>query len=251
VILAILQARVNSTRLPGKVLAPVLGEPMIVRQLERVKRSAMIDALVVATSTAPTDDALVIELEARGQVVHRGPLDDVVARFDEITKKFAPDTIVRLTADCPLCDVNIIDDVIRSHLQGASDYTSNTLEPSYPDGLDVEVVSAAAWERLSKLPLSTREREHVTLGIYSRPDAFALQSVTQSPDRSGLRWTVDVPDDLDFVRAVYANLYADQPEFGQREILELLAAHPELSRTEADLARNAGLSISTEGKDRQ
>ena len=238
-VLAILQGRLSSTRLPGKVLADLLGEPMIVRQLERLRRSHLIDTLVVATSVDPSDDPLAEELEGRGFLVRRGPLDDVVSRFDRIVAEFQPLTIVRLTADCPLADVRVIDRVIRANVDSGSDCTSNTLTRTYADGLDVEVVSSAAWERLVALPLTPEEREHVTLGIYGRPDEFTLESVTQQPDCSGLRWTVDVPDDLQFVRTVYERLYYEDSGFGQQAILDLLKTHPELNRTEADLARNA------------
>jgi len=240
-VLAILQGRLSSTRLPGKVLAPVLGEPMIVRQLERLRRSTEIDKLVVATSVDASDDPLVDELESRGIEVRRGPLNDVVARFDSVVREFAPTTVVRLTADCPLADPSVIDRVIRTHISSGSDYTSNVLEPTYPDGLDVEAVSARAWARLVTLPLTEKEREHVTLGLYGRPEEFTLASVRQEPDRSGLRWTVDVAGDLDFVRVVYERLYYEDSGFGQQAILDLITQHPELNRTEQDLTRNAGL----------
>ena len=244
-ILAILQARVSSTRLPGKVLAPILGQPMIIRQIERVMRSSMIDKLVVATSSDQSDDALVSEFERHdisGLEVRRGSLDDVVARFGSVIDEFDPTTIVRLTADCPLADVDVIDTVIRSHLASAKDYTSNTIHPTYPDGLDVEALTADAWRRLMEIPLTPREREHVTLGLYGRTDEFTINSVTQLHDRSAMRWTVDVPDDLTFVRSVYDKLYHGDPEFGQEAIVELLRAHPDLNRTERDLARNAALA---------
>lgn len=241
-IVAILQGRLSSTRLPGKVLAPVLGEPMIVRQLERLQRSTQIDTLVVATSIDASDDPLVDELQRRGILVRRGPLDDVVQRFAGIVDEFDPTTVVRLTADCPLTDVDVIDRVIRSHVDTGSDYSSNTIAPTFPDGLDVEAVSRDAWTRLTALPLTPREREHVTLGLYGRPGQFTLNSVTQAEDHSALRWTVDVSGDLDFVRAVYERLYYGNPGFGQAEILELLAEHPQLNRTDGDLARNAGLA---------
>jgi spore coat polysaccharide biosynthesis protein SpsF len=200
----------------------------------------MIDELVVATSVDASDDALVEVLESAGVKVRRGPLDDVVARFDLVIKEFEPDTIVRLTADCPLTDPRVIDQVIGQHLARGDDYTSNTLPPTYPDGLDVECMSAAAFRRLTDLPLTTREREHVTMGIYGRPEQFIRSTVTQHPDWSQLRWTVDVPEDLEFVRIVYDQLYAKDGGFGQSEILQLLAERPELNRTEQDVARNAG-----------
>ncbi len=240
-ILAILQGRLSSTRLPGKVLEPVLGEPMIVRQIERLCRSNSIDRLVVATSTDVSDDPLVAELERRGIEVRRGPLNDVVSRFEQIASELRPGTIVRLTADCPLADAAVIDRVIDSHLESGSDYSSNTLHPTYPDGLDVECISSGAFERMVHLPLTQREREHVTLGIYGRPEVFSLNSVTQDQNQSNLRWTVDVPDDLEFVRAVYSQLYDEDNGFDQAAILGLLARRPDLNRTEHDLARNAGL----------
>ncbi|KRC60443.1 hypothetical protein ASE14_05325 [Agromyces sp. Root81] len=241
--LAVLQARVSSTRLPGKVLRPILGVPMILRQVERLRSSSRIDQLVVATSVAASDDALAATCADAGVEVRRGPLDDVVGRFALVVDEFEPDTIVRLTADCPLCDVGVIDQVIQRHLESGSDYTSNTLEPTYPDGLDVECISADGFARLRVLDLSTREREHVTLGMYSRPDRFSLLNVAQVPDRSELRWTVDVPDDLEFAAAVYAALYDSRRPFGQSEILSLLERRPELARTSDDLARNDGSRI--------
>jgi len=240
-ILAVLQARCSSTRFPGKVLAPLLGEPMIVRQVERLRRSSRIDVLVVATSVDPSDDPLVATLDAAGVEVRRGSLDDVVARFSSVVREYGPDHIVRLTADCPLADPEVIDQVIDEHLSGGADYTSNVLAPTFPDGLDVECISGGAFERLESLPLTDREREHVTLGIYGRPREFTLKNVTQVPDRSQLRWTVDVPEDLAFVQAIYERLYDEDHGFGQASILDLLASHPELSRTDSDMARNAGL----------
>jgi len=237
----VLQARSSSTRFPGKVLAPLHGAPMILQQLARLRRSRRLDLVVVATSVDPSDDELARVLDEAGAVVRRGPLDDVVGRFALVADEFAPDQLVRLTADCPLADPAVIDTVIDEHLASGADYTSNTLVPTFPDGLDVECVTMAAFTRLLALELSEREREHVTLGLYSRPEEFALRNVTQTPDRSELRWTVDVPADLDFVREVYARLYDGDPGFGQGDILRLLSEHPELTRTEGDLARNSGM----------
>jgi len=240
-ILGVLQARSSSTRFPNKVLAPLHGAPMIMQQLARLARSTRLDRVVVATSVDATDDELVRVLEAASVEVRRGPLDDVVERFAIVVNEFRPEQIVRLTADCPLADPAVIDLVIDEHLASGSDYTSNTLAPTFPDGLDVECLTASAFDRLLALELSEREREHVTLGLYSRPDQFSLGNVAQKPDRSALRWTVDVPADLDFVRAIYARLYDGDPGFGQDQILDLLSRHPELGRTENDLARNSGM----------
>ena len=241
-ILGVLQGRLSSTRLPGKVLKDLHGAPMILRQIERLNRSQLIDKLVVATSTEQSDDALVSVLEEAGVLVHRGELNDVVARFGGIVDELRPDVIVRLTADCPLADPRVIDEVIRTHISSRADYTSNVLEPTFPDGLDVECISSSAFEQLRAGVLSEAEREHVTMGLYSRPDVFRLASVTQSPNLSSLRWTVDVADDLDFVRDIYGRLFDSNPMFGQEEVLELLQEMPGLSRTDDQVARNSGLN---------
>ncbi len=230
-ILAIVQARCSSTRLPGKVLAPVVGRAMILRQIERLQRSTMIDRLVVATSTDPSDDHLAHLLEGEEIVVRRGSLTDVLSRFQEVVEEFHPTTITRLTADCPLADPAVIDRVIQEHLAAGTDYTSNTLERTYPQGLDAECVSRMAFETLMELPLTAAEREHVTLGIYDRPELFSLHSVRQDFDRSIMRWTVDRKDDLDFVRTIYGRLYSQSPAFDQEAIVELLDQHPELNHT--------------------
>ena len=240
-ILAVVQARTSSRRFPGKVLAPLHGAPMIIRQLERVARAASLDRVVVATSTHVSDDPLVRMLDDARIGVHRGPLDDVVARFAGAVRAADPDHVVRLTADCPLTDPAVIDLVVAGHLAEGVDYTSNVRPPTFPDGLDVECLTATAFAKLADLPLTGAEREHVTLGVHRRPDEFTMHNVIQSPDRSALRWTVDIPDDLEFVAAVYAELYDATPSFGQGDILDLIRRHPGLDRTERDLARNSGL----------
>jgi spore coat polysaccharide biosynthesis protein SpsF len=241
VIVGVLQARCSSTRFPGKVIADLHGAPMIVRQVERLRRVDAIERLVIATSVDPSDDPLVEAAGVAGIEVRRGPLDDVVGRFGVVVDEFRPDHVVRLTADCPLADPGVIAHVIEEHLSGGTDYTSNVLTPTYPDGLDVEVITAGAFARLRALALTEREREHVTLGLYGRPELFTLRNVEQRPDRSSLRWTVDIPDDLVFVREIYDRLYDENPGFAQADILDLLTRHPELARTDSDMARNAGL----------
>lgn len=241
-ILAILQGRLSSTRLPGKVLKDLHGKPMIVRQIERIQQSSKVDKLVVATSLDPSDDKLVIALTELGVDVRRGPLDDVVERFRIVIDEFQPETVVRLTADCPLTDPDVIDFVIEQHLENGSDYTSNVLKPTYPDGLDVECIRGDAFRRMCELDLSDMEREHVTMGLYSRPEVFSLQSIEQEPNRSEMRWTVDVADDLEFARLVYSRLYDRNPRFRQDDIVALVTSNPELSRTDADVARNSGLN---------
>jgi spore coat polysaccharide biosynthesis protein SpsF len=191
----------------------------------------MLDQLVVATSTDPSDDKLADALESDAVIVRRGPLDDVAERFSRVISEFQPETIVRLTADCPLADPNVIDEVINEHLNSDADYSSNTIVRTYPQGLDVECVKNTAFGALMKIELTPSEREHVTLGIYKRPEMFSLRSVTQQTDHSTLRWTVDLPEDLAFVREIYDHLYAGNPNFGQDDILNFLAENPEFNRT--------------------
>lgn len=241
-ILAVLQARSSSTRFPRKVLQPLLGKPMILRQLERVSLSRRIDRLVVATSEDNSDDELAGVVAASGVEVRRGPLDDVVSRFAMVMDELRPEHVVRLTADCPLTDPQVIDLVIEEHLTHGRDYTSNILAPTFPDGLDAEVFTAEAFAKLAASQLSPGEREHVTLGMYTHPEQYSMWNVTQGIDRSELRWTVDVPEDLVFTEAVYERLYEADPGFGQDEILDLLTAEPALRRTCHDIARNAGLA---------
>jgi spore coat polysaccharide biosynthesis protein SpsF len=242
-ILAILQARTGSTRFPAKVLADLHGRPMVVRQVERLRRSAGIDRLVAALPSGAGDDELESVLAAEGVPVFRGPRDDVLGRFAIVAEAEGPDHIVRLTADCPLTDPAVVDTVIAEHLRTGADLTVNTMPPTYPDGLDAEVMEIGAFRRLHDLgaALSAVDREHVTYGMHARPEHFRVHNVTQHPDRSALRWTVDLPADLAFANAVYARLYDENPAFGQQDVLDLLDEEPSLARTERDEPRNAGL----------
>ena len=239
--IAILQARVSSTRLPGKVLAPILGEPMIARQVERIRRASRIDHLVIATSNDPSDDPLAACAEAEGLTVYRGSLDDVLSRFVDVISAHAPDTVVRLTADCPLTSPSVIDAVIDHFMESDVDYCSNTLTPTFPDGLDVEVVRARVLTEVAEISTDPAEREHVTLGVYRRPERFTLANVAGNTDLSSLRWTVDTADDLAFVRSVYEALYETSPNFETGDILDLIQRTSGLGRTTADGIRNTAL----------
>jgi spore coat polysaccharide biosynthesis protein SpsF len=221
-VLAILQARMSSRRLPGKVLAPVLGQPMIQRQIERIRRSTELDKLVVATSSGRDDDAIAALCDGIGQPCFRGLLDDVLGRFVGALDSYGPaDHVVRLTADCPLIDWTIIDRCVREHIATASDYTSNAIVRTFPDGLDVEVIRAAALRAADAEAQDRESREHVTPFVYSKPDRFQITHVTQPDDLAALRWTVDRPDDLAFVREVYASLYDRNPRFTSDDVLNL------------------------------
>jgi spore coat polysaccharide biosynthesis protein SpsF len=242
--LAILQARTTSTRLPGKVLLPLEGEPMILHQLERIKRAESIDAIVVATSIDSSDDELARLLNDRGYDVVRGPLDDVLARFIEALDEFPAETVVRLTADCPLISPVVIDLVVNEFHASGADYLSNTLNPTYPDGLDVEVVKASVLREVAQEATDQPEREHVTLGIYRKPEKYAVRNFSdpQGLNNSHLRWTVDNPDDFQFVNSIYSALWKSNPRFEYQDILEYLNSNQQLTRTDDSSPRNAALA---------
>ena len=228
---AVLQARCSSRRFPRKVLADLHGAPMIVRQLERVRRARRLDELVVATSTDGSDDPLVERVEAEGLRVHRGSLEDVLERF--IDASAGADHVVRLTGDCPLASPAVIDALVERHLATGADYTSNTLERTFPIGLDAEVVTRAALLAAHAEADLGSEREHVTPFVYKRPERFRLENLRGPGEHGDLRWTVDEPADLEFVAAVYAALYDADPAFTTEDVLALLARRPELARINA------------------
>lgn len=238
---AIVQARTTSSRLPGKVLRPLAGEPMVLRQLERISRATRLDGIVVATSEDPSDDDLAILLADAGYDYVRGPLDDVLGRFIVAVDEYQPDVVVRLTADCPLISPTVIDLVVERFHSSTADYVSNTMEPTYPDGLDVEVTTAAALREMAPVSTDVHEREHVTLGIYRRTDRFRVENFADPAGRnnSQLRWTVDNAEDFVFVSEIYQQLFP--AEFEYDDVLALLAANPQLNRTVADAPRNAAL----------
>ncbi len=245
--LAVVQARMTSTRFPGKVLAPLLGEPMILRQLERVSKAQRIDALVVATSSDPTDDELAKILEAAGYRIFRGSLEDVLDRFVGAINSFEAengetvDAVVRLTADCPLASPSVIDQVIEAFESLGSDYVSNTMTPTYPDGLDVEVVKASVLREVAAIATDPPEREHVTLGVYRRDQAYSILNFADRRNNSDSRWTVDTPEDFAFVTRIYTDLYPENHAFEYEDILEHLERHPEASRSGEISIRNAAL----------
>jgi len=243
-ILAILQARMGSTRLPGKILKPILGEPMLFRQIERLRRCRSFEALVVATSTEASDDALAAECRARGVNIVRGSVNDVLDRFITAMGDFKPSAVVRLTGDCPLADPDVIDAVFAFFKHGGYDYASNVAPPTYPDGLDVEIMTAACLLRAHAEAVLPSEREHVTPYIRNHPELFKIGNYAGPVDLSGLRWTVDEPADFAFVSEVYQALYPQKPDFCLADILALLKARPELSSINSIFERNEGLKKS-------
>jgi spore coat polysaccharide biosynthesis protein SpsF len=226
-ICAIVQARMGSRRFPGKVLAPLGGAPMILRQLERIAPAA-VDRIVVATSEEDADAPLAECLRKAGIECFRGALDDVLDRMYRAAAAAGAEHVVRLTADCPLHDHRVIDGVLALHREQRNDYTSNTLVRTFPDGLDVEVLTLAALETAWREAREQPQREHVTPFVSGQPERFKLGNYAGPTDRSHVRLTVDYPEDLAVVRAIFDELHPREPLFGLGEIIALLERRPEL-----------------------
>jgi spore coat polysaccharide biosynthesis protein SpsF len=229
----IVQARTGSTRLPGKVLAQVCGKTLLEHQMERMLRARSLAEVVVATSTMSTDDAVERVARSRGWAVWRGPEQDVLARYAGAAAAFAADPVVRMTMDCPLIDPAVIDRVVHTHLGGNWDLVANNLEPTFPHGLDLEVISLSALETAHREAATPFEREHVSPFIRDHPERFRLGNVRSPRDLHHLRWTVDYPEDLDFVRVVYEALYRDGDFFTTEDVLALLDRRPEIAAINA------------------
>lgn len=243
-ILGILQARAGSSRLPGKVLRPLLGVPMLARQIERLRRSTKLDRLMVATSVQADDEAIARLCAELGVPCFRGPLDDVLQRFQLAAQPFAPAHVVRLTGDCPLADPALIDELIELHLTGGYDYSSNCWDPSYPDGLDAEILSATTLALLAERAQSPTQREHVTYYIRQHAEQFKVGKLARQPSLAHLRWTVDEPADFALVEQIYRRLYPAKPAFTTDDILALLAREPQLATLNTQHQRNEGLASS-------
>ena len=229
-ILAILQARMSSTRLPGKVLRPILGRPMLSWQIDRIRRSKTVGKLVVATSHEASDDPIEALCAEDEVSCYRGSLHDVLGRFHGAAETFGPaEHVIRLTGDCPLIDWTVIDAAVELQRRAGSDIAGNGIRRTYPDGLDVEVVSRSALDRAHREATQPAHREHVTQYIYHHPETFRLAHLTQTPDLGLLRWTVDTPADFDMVAKVFAGLAHRGCDFLQQDVLDFLAEHPEIA----------------------
>lgn len=245
-ILAIIQARMSSKRLPGKVLKPVMGRPLLSLQIERIKKSKLIDKIVIATSSSAEDQHLEKFCQENKIICFRGPLDNVLERFYLCAKKFNPNHIIRLTGDCPLIHSNFINDIIKFHQQGNYDYSSNSLEPTLPDGLDIEIMSFSTLQQTYKHATLPSELEHVTPFIYNHPKQFRIGYLTYPRNYSNLRWTVDEPEDFEVIKNIFENLYNKNNNFGFDEILNFFENHPNLQKKNQSFARNEGYFKSLE-----
>jgi spore coat polysaccharide biosynthesis protein SpsF len=231
-----------STRLPGKILADLSGKPLLSRVIERARRCRTLDTVAVATSLSAADDSVAQLCDAEGIPFYRGSENDVLKRYSDAATHLRASVIVRLTADCPVLDPAVIDRVVTLFWHEGCDYASNVDPPTFPDGLDAEVFSRAALELADLKARLPSEREHVTPYIRNHPEVFRAANLANTPDLSKLRWTVDVPSDLEFIRVIYRALGSS--EFGMDDMLSLLAEHPGLSKINDEIARNEGYAKS-------
>jgi spore coat polysaccharide biosynthesis protein SpsF len=247
----LVQARMGSTRFPGKVLRDLLGRPMLIRQLERLAACRSIDEIVIATTTHPRDDAIALAADEAGVRVFRGPEDDVLARLVRAAQEAQADVVVRVTADCPLIDPGTTDRVIDELTGNAGDcdYASNVVRRTYPRGLDAEAFFVDTLLRVDRLAGTPAEREHVTVTIRSdRRGLFLIRSVEDTVDNSDLRWTVDEERDFTLVQRLYEELDLTHIVLPYGEILAHVRAHPELARKNQGVgtwdpsARSAGVA---------
>jgi spore coat polysaccharide biosynthesis protein SpsF len=231
-IVAIIQARCGSSRLPNKVLMDIAGQPMFSRVVQRVREAQTLTEVVLATSTDRRDEPLAALAVRLGVRIWRGSENDVLNRFVDAAHAFNADVVVRLTADCPLLDGAVIDRIVQvfEETKGVEgvDYASNTLERTYPDGLDVEVIGRDALVRAHLQARLPSEREHVTPYIYKHPELFSLRNVTHAPDLSAYRLTVDEAADLEVVRRIYQH-FQDR-NFTFKDVIHFLRENPELGQ---------------------
>lgn len=222
---AIVQARTGSTRLPGKVMLPLLGEPVLSRVVRRAVRARTLDEVVVATTTLPEDDPIAELAAAEGRPVVRGSEDDLLNRYLAAARASDAEVIVRITSDCPLIDPAVIDRTVAAFRAGDVDYASNTLEPAtYPRGLDVEVVARSALERAGREDRDPTWREHATPYIYRHPEIFRLLRVPAEDDHADRRWSLDTSEDYALIERIYEVLGRD--DFTWREALAVVEANP-------------------------
>lgn len=231
----------GSTRLAGKVLADIAGRPMLAHVIERAQRIAAVDEVVVATTTLEEDEAVQAAARRFGAETFAGSLDDVLDRYYMAAKRFRADAVMRVTADCPLLDPEVGDRVVSFYDHGQVDYCSNVLPATYPDGVNIEIIGFPALERTWQVASIPSDREHVTTYIRTNPGEFSVINVESSEDLSDMRWTVDSPADLEFIRKVFQHLGSGDGEIsGVGDVLKVLDAHPELSLLNASHRRNEG-----------
>ncbi len=243
-VLAIIQARLGSTRLPSKVLLDLAGKSTLEHVIERIGRCRRVTESMVATTINRRDLAIVKRCADLGVSVYCGCEEDPLERYYQATRLFGADHVIRIKADCPLIDPQIVDEAVRLHLESGADYTTNTLERTYPVGQDVEILTRETLERLWRTASLFSEREHITLYIAKHQDLFSIQHLKHDQDLSAKRWTMDNPEDYQLLRIIFENLYPVDPDFTMMDVLEFLSQEPELEELNAHIADDAGIQRS-------
>lgn len=236
-----IEARMKSSRLPGKVLLPVCGKPLLELMIERLRRVPEIDGIVIATTEDPGCQPIEELANRLGVGCHRGSEDDVLDRVLQSARSAHADLIVETTGDCPLIDPATISRVIQSFHAGETDYCANVLERTYPRGMDVQVFPTSVLARVAELTHDPADREHVSLYIYNHPETFRLRNVSSDLPVSAqsLRLTVDTPEDFQLIREIFERLYPVNPAFNLPDIVALLEAHPQLRAINEDIAQKS------------
>ena len=239
----IIQARCGATRLPGKILLNVLDKSILQHVIERVKRAKTVKEIIVATTTMDEDkkiDAICKKMEIK---IFHGSVNDVLERFYLAAKENSAENIVRITADCPFIDPEVIDKVVGVYLKTNADYCSNVIDPTYPDGEDVEVFSFRLLEEAYKKTSLASDREHVTPYMYKTSSVKKI-NVKNDIDLSSMRWTLDEEKDFRFIKTVLEKMYVVNPEFGMNDVINLLKENPELENINCGIMRNEGYAKS-------
>ncbi|MCG7851109.1 MAG: glycosyltransferase family protein [Methanosarcinaceae archaeon] len=250
-IICIIQARMSANRLPGKVLEDICGHPMLYWVVSRAGEAKRIDDLVVATTSDDSDDPIAAWCKENNINCFRGDAFDVLDRYYQAAKKWQADVIVRLTADCPLIDPELIDMVIEAFFEHKVDFAANRLPPpykrTYPIGLDIEVTSFAALEKAWKMAKLPFEREHVMPYLYSVEDRFNIHILNAAENQGSRRWTVDTPEDLEFIRTLFSKKNC-KIYFSWKEVLHFLDENPDLERINAEVAHKSYRDVDSRSK---
>lgn len=248
-IICIIQARLGSTRLPEKVLLSLGDKTVLEQVVSRVRECRLINEVIVATTIEKQDLKIVNLCSGKGINVFCGSEDDVLDRYYQAAKLYKPDHVVRITSDCPFIDPDIMEKIIKFHIEKDCDYTSNTLEETYPDGLDVEVFKFSALEKSWSEAILKSEREHVTPFMKKHKEIFTLENIKCEYDYSSKRWTLDEDRDYDLILKIHNALFQENGIYKMNDILNFLKKNPDLENLNNNIIRNEGYLKSIE-KDR-
>jgi len=236
---AIVEARMGSTRLPGKTMLSIVGKPSIELLIERLRLAHKIDTIILATTTNSEDDVIESFCKKNQVICFRGSSSDVLGRVYHAAKQYKTDVVVEVTGDCPLLDPWLIDKCIDMFLKSDYDYLSNFIEQSYPPGIDVQIFSFRVLEEINKLAKSEKFREHVTLYILKHPEKYKMHNVTAPPEVCYPNWHIELDEQRDYelIKRIYESLYFDNSRFTTMDIINLLKANPDWLKINADVNR--------------